>query len=137
MKNKQVFTTGEVAHIFQVSSRTAAKWIDSGQLVGYKIPGSRDRRVTVESLMAFAKVNSMDHVAAKAIKSESISADFSLEKTEILEDKLKKAKKIIQAAIEMAGPGKCSISVTDKTLRVDNQAREEFLRAVSDLMPYI
>ncbi|MEM7810560.1 MAG: helix-turn-helix domain-containing protein [Planctomycetota bacterium] len=52
---KDVFTVGEVAHRCQVASRTAAKWIDEGLLKGYRIPGSRFRRVPRESLVRFMR----------------------------------------------------------------------------------
>lgn len=52
---KSVLTTGEVAAICNVAARTVSKWIDSGRLAGYRIPGSRDRRVTREALDAFIR----------------------------------------------------------------------------------
>lgn len=53
--SKSVLTTGEVASICNVAARTVSKWIDSGRLAGYRIPGSRDRRVTREALEAFIR----------------------------------------------------------------------------------
>lgn len=55
----KVFTTGQVAEICQVAPRTVSKWFDSGRLRGYRIPGSRDRRIPRESLMKFLKDNGM------------------------------------------------------------------------------
>lgn len=52
---KPVLTTGEVARICNVAPRTVAKWIDQGQLRGYRIPGSRDRRVPREALIRFMR----------------------------------------------------------------------------------
>ncbi len=52
---KDVLTTGEVANICNVASRTVSKWFDSGQLRGYRIPGSKDRRIPVSSLVKFMK----------------------------------------------------------------------------------
>lgn len=52
---KDVLTTGEVAKICNVASRTVSKWFDSGQLRGYRIPGSKDRRIPVSSLIQFMK----------------------------------------------------------------------------------
>lgn len=54
-ENKSVLTTGEVAAICNVAARTVSKWIDSGRLTGYRIPGSRDRRVTRQALEAFIR----------------------------------------------------------------------------------
>jgi excisionase family DNA binding protein len=50
---KDALTTGEVAGICNVAARTVSKWIDSGRLPGYRIPGSRDHRVHVRDLEAF------------------------------------------------------------------------------------
>ena len=52
---KDVLTTGEVAKICNVASRTVSKWFDSGQLEGYRIPGSKDRRIPIANLMTFMK----------------------------------------------------------------------------------
>jgi len=52
---KDVLTTGEVAKICNVASRTVSKWFDSGQLRGYRIPGSKDRRIPVTALRKFMK----------------------------------------------------------------------------------
>ncbi len=52
---RDVLTTGEVAKICNVASRTVSKWFDSGQLRGYRIPGSKDRRIPVSSLVRFMK----------------------------------------------------------------------------------
>jgi excisionase family DNA binding protein len=52
---KEVLTTGEVAKICNVAPRTVSKWFDSGQLKGYRIPGSKDRRIPVSQLVKFMK----------------------------------------------------------------------------------
>lgn len=54
---KDVLTTGEVAKICNVASRTVSKWFDSGALEGYRIPGSKDRRIPVSSLKKFMKAH--------------------------------------------------------------------------------
>lgn len=56
---KTVFTTGQVAKICKVASRTVTKWFDSGQLRGYRIPGSQDRRIPREHLIRFLKEHGM------------------------------------------------------------------------------
>ena len=52
---KNVFTTGEVAKICNVTIRTVIKWFESGELKGFKIPNSRDRRIPKENLIVFMK----------------------------------------------------------------------------------
>ena len=62
-KGKNVLTTGDVAKICNVAPRTVSKWFDSGQLKGYRIPGSKDRRIPVSELIRFMKVNNMPATA--------------------------------------------------------------------------
>ncbi len=54
---KDVLTTGEVAKICNGASRTVSKWFDCGSLEGYRIPGSKDRRIPVDKLIKFMKVH--------------------------------------------------------------------------------
>jgi excisionase family DNA binding protein len=58
-KGKNVLTTGDVAKICHVAPRTVSKWFDNGQLRGYRIPGSKDRRIPVSELIRFMKVHNM------------------------------------------------------------------------------
>jgi excisionase family DNA binding protein len=58
-KGKNVLTTGDVAKICNVAPRTVSKWFDSGQLKGYRIPGSKDRRIPLNELVRFMKMNNM------------------------------------------------------------------------------
>ena len=55
--DKEVLTTGEVAKICNVAPRTVSKWFDSGSLKGYRIPGSRDRRIPSNELMKFMRAH--------------------------------------------------------------------------------
>ncbi|MCH7632799.1 MAG: helix-turn-helix domain-containing protein, partial [Planctomycetes bacterium] len=48
-----ILTTGEVAKICNVAPRTVAKWFDRGELRGYRIPGSKDRRIPTSHLLSF------------------------------------------------------------------------------------
>lgn len=58
-KGKSVLTTGDVAKICNVAPRTVSKWFDSGQLKGYRIPGSKDRRIPFDELLNFMRVHNM------------------------------------------------------------------------------
>ena len=57
--DKEVLTTGEVAKICNVAPRTVSKWFDSGSLKGYRIPGSRDRRIPAAELVKFMKAHNI------------------------------------------------------------------------------
>ncbi|MCH7883605.1 MAG: response regulator [Planctomycetes bacterium] len=57
IRNKSVFTTGEVAQICRVSQQTVIRCFDSGRLQGFRVPGSRFRRIPRASLVTFMKTN--------------------------------------------------------------------------------
>jgi len=58
-KGKNILTTGDVARICRVAPRTAQKWFDTGLIKGYRIPGSRDRRIPIAELKRFMEANDM------------------------------------------------------------------------------
>lgn len=58
-EKKTVLTTGDVAHLCNVAPRTVSKWFDSGELGGYRIPGSKDRRIPIEQLLRFMRTHGM------------------------------------------------------------------------------
>jgi excisionase family DNA binding protein len=53
--SKNVFTTGEVADICNLSQQTVIRCFDSGRLRGYRVPGSRFRRIPRDALIQFMK----------------------------------------------------------------------------------
>jgi excisionase family DNA binding protein len=55
--DKQVFTTGEAAEICKVSQQTIIRCFDAGRLKGFRVPGSRFRRIPREELIRFMKQN--------------------------------------------------------------------------------
>jgi len=54
---KNVYSTGEAAIICKVSQQTVIRCFDSGRLHGFRVPGSRFRRIPRESLIKFMKEN--------------------------------------------------------------------------------
>jgi len=54
---KSVYTTGEVAGICKISQQTVIRCFDSGRLKGFRVPGSRFRRIPRENLVQFMKEN--------------------------------------------------------------------------------
>ncbi len=56
---KNVFTTGEVAEICSISQQTVIRCFDAGKLKGFRVPGSRFRRIPRESLIQFMKQNNI------------------------------------------------------------------------------
>lgn len=55
--DKKVFTTGEAAQVCKVSQQTIIRCFDSGRLNGFRVPGSRFRRIPREELMRFMQTN--------------------------------------------------------------------------------
>lgn len=54
---KQVFTTGEAAQVCKVSQQTIIRCFDAGRLQGFRVPGSRFRRIPRAELIRFMKAN--------------------------------------------------------------------------------
>jgi excisionase family DNA binding protein len=54
---KDLFTTGEAADVCKVSQQTIIRCFDSGRLEGFRIPGSKFRRIPRENLVKFMKLN--------------------------------------------------------------------------------
>ena len=55
--DKQVFTTGEAAEICGVSQQTIIRCFDSGRLQGFRVPGSKFRRIPRAELIRFMRAN--------------------------------------------------------------------------------
>lgn len=57
--HKDVFTTGEAASICKLSQQTIIRCFDGGLLKGFRVPGSRFRRIPKDALMEFMVENGM------------------------------------------------------------------------------
>ena len=79
-KPKDVLTTGEVAKICNVAPRTVSKWFDTGQLRGYRIPGSKDRRIPLSQLVRFMKAHGipLDQIETGRTRVLIVDADADL-----------------------------------------------------------
>ncbi len=87
-KGKNVLTTGDVAKICNVAPRTVSKWFDNGQLKGYRIPGSKDRRIPVSELVRFMKMHNMPTAALPVGKIRVLIADSNDKTASALADVL-------------------------------------------------
>lgn len=54
---KRIFTTGEAAEVCKVSQQTIIRCFDSGRLGGFRVPGSKFRRIPRADLMKFMREN--------------------------------------------------------------------------------
>src|SRR5438067_12284110 len=84
-KVKDVLTTGEVAKICSVAPRTVSKWFDSGALHGYRIPGSKDRRIPLNQLIRFMKQHGMPLNGLMAGQTRILIVDDEQDIDEVLE----------------------------------------------------
>lgn len=83
-RHKDILTTGEVAKICNVAPRTVSKWFDSGQLRGYRIPGSKDRRIPLNALVKFMKAHNIPLDGIQSGKTRVMIVDDESEIVEVL-----------------------------------------------------
>ena len=87
---KTVFTTGEAAKICKVSQQTIIRCFDSGQLKGFRVPGSRFRRIPREQLFIFMRDNGIPTDALESGKRKVLIVDDDEELVELISDVLEK-----------------------------------------------
>lgn len=81
---KTVFTTGEAAKICKVSQQTIIRCFDNGQLKGFRVPGSRFRRIPREALYRFMKDNGIPTDALESGKRKVLLVDDDTELVELM-----------------------------------------------------
>lgn len=87
-KMKNLFTTGEAADICNISQQTIIRCFDSGRLGGFRIPGSRFRRIPRESLLKFMKDNNIPIESIDTGKRKVLIVDDDAEIVELMVDVL-------------------------------------------------
>ncbi len=87
---KTVFTTGEAAKICKVSQQTIIRCFDSGQLKGFRVPGSRFRRIPRDQLYLFMRDNGIPTDALESGKRKILLVDDDDALVELLTDVLEK-----------------------------------------------
>ena len=83
---KTVFTTGEAAKICKVSQQTIIRCFDNGSLKGFRVPGSRFRRIPRDQLFAFMKDNGIPTDALESGKRKVLIVDDDQELVDLLVD---------------------------------------------------
>jgi two-component system OmpR family response regulator len=86
MSAKTIFTTGEAAKICKVSQQTIIRCFDNGSLKGFRVPGSRFRRIPREQLFSFMKDNGIPTDALDSGKRKILVVDDDEELVELLVD---------------------------------------------------
>ncbi len=84
--NKTVFTTGEAAKICKVSQQTIIRCFDNGTLKGFRVPGSRFRRIPRDQLFAFMKDNGIPTDALENGKKKLLIVDDEQDLVELIAD---------------------------------------------------
>jgi excisionase family DNA binding protein len=87
---KDLFTTGEAAEICRVSQQTIIRCFDSGRLEGFRVPGSRFRRIPRQSLVKFMRDNKIPLDAIESGKRKILIVDDDVEIVELLVDVLER-----------------------------------------------
>ena len=86
MTKKTVFTTGEAAKICKVSQQTIIRCFDNGSLKGFRVPGSRFRRIPRDNLFSFMKENGIPTDALESGKRKILLVDDNEELVELMLD---------------------------------------------------
>jgi excisionase family DNA binding protein len=85
---KTVFTTGEAAKICKVSQQTIIRCFDSGQLKGFRVPGSRFRRIPRDLLFSFMRENGIPTDALESGKRRVLIVDDDNDLVDLMVDVL-------------------------------------------------
>ena len=86
MSTKTVFTTGEAAKICKVSQQTIIRCFDNGSLKGFRVPGSRFRRIPRNELYSFMRDNGIPTDALESGKRKVLIVDDDQELVELMSD---------------------------------------------------
>lgn len=87
---KTVYTTGEAAEICKVSQQTIIRCFDSGRLKGFRVPGSRFRRIPRDALIAFMRDNNIPVDSLDSGKTRIMVVDDDPEIVELFVDVLER-----------------------------------------------
>lgn len=87
---KTVFTTGEAAKICKVSQQTIIRCFDSGQLKGFRVPGSRFRRIPREQLYSFMRDNGIPTDALDSGKRKVLIVDDDQDLVDLMVDQFER-----------------------------------------------
>jgi len=87
---KKVFTTGEAAELCKVSQQTIIRCFDSGRLQGFRVPGSRFRRIPREDLLRFMIENEIPSEALASGKTRILLVDDDEQILEVFKEALER-----------------------------------------------
>ncbi|QYK47845.1 MAG: response regulator [Phycisphaeraceae bacterium] len=86
--SKKIFTTGEAAEVCKVSQQTIIRCFDSGRLTGFRVPGSKFRRIPREELIRFMRENEIPTSALESGRTRVLIVEDDPEIIDILTEVL-------------------------------------------------
>lgn len=88
LRDKSIFTTGEAADLCRVSQQTIIRCFDNGRLQGFRVPGSRFRRIPRAELLRFMRENGIPFGILGETKHTALLVDDDPETVRRIEESL-------------------------------------------------
>jgi excisionase family DNA binding protein len=87
MDERKIFTTGQIAKICGVSLSTAKRWVERGEIHGFRLPGSGEWRIPRQELINFMERNAfpLDDLITSAGKKRILVVDDEKEILDLIE----------------------------------------------------
>lgn len=93
LTDKQIFTTGEAAELCRVSQQTIIRCFDGGRLKGFRVPGSRFRRIPRDALIQFMRANDIPTTVMEGGRRKILIVDDDEQIVELFVDVLSRDKR--------------------------------------------
>lgn len=87
---KKVFTTGEAASVCRVSQQTIIRCFDNGRLHGFRVPGSKFRRIPRDELLRFMRENGIPTDALEGSRRRVLIVDDDPQIVDLLHEMLRR-----------------------------------------------
>lgn len=88
--DKKVFTTGEAASVCRVSQQTIIRCFDNGRLHGFRVPGSKFRRIPRDELLRFMRENNIPTDALEGSRRRVLIVDDDPQIVDLLHEMLRR-----------------------------------------------
>lgn len=102
LAEKKIFTTGEAAELCNVSQQTIIRCFDNGRLQGFRVPGSRFRRIPREDLLRFMDENDIPSDVLTSGRKRVLLVDDDAQILEVFKEALDRDERF---EVQTAGTG--------------------------------